>query len=120
MTKKACELCAVCSPTTSLDFGPAGVETATADVSVGLEAHGQQVAGAGDLHGGGGGGAQLGQLRSCEVRAAVDLKGKQQERIQGPLGMETASNLSLSQVSGSPPAHHSCNPDGTRRQTRGW
>lgn len=77
-------MCAVCSPPTSLDFGPAGVETATADVSVGLEAHGQQVAGAGDLHGGGGGGAQLGQLRSCEVRAAVDLKGKQQERIQGP------------------------------------
>lgn len=82
MIKTICELCAVCSSRTSLDFGPAGVETTTADVSVGLEAHGQQVAGAGDLHGGGGGGAKLGQLRSCEVRAAVDLRGKQQERIQ--------------------------------------
>lgn len=77
--------CAVCCPSTSLDFGPAGVETATADVSVRLEAHGQQVASAGHLHGGGGGGAKLGQLRSCEVWAAIHLRRKQ-ERIQGFLG----------------------------------
>lgn len=63
-------------PPTSLEFGPAGVETTPVDRSVGLEAHSQQVAGAGHLHGGGGGGAQLGQLRSGEVRATIHLKGR--------------------------------------------
>jgi len=63
-----------CLPPTSQSFSPARVEPSPADVGVGLEAHREQVAGAGDVHWAGCGGAELGQLGGQQVWASIHLE----------------------------------------------
>ena len=70
-----------CDGFTSRNLGPAGVEAAAAHVHVWVEAHGDSVAGAGDLHGVRGGAAQFSQLWGQQVRAPQNLRNSSTQTI---------------------------------------